>query len=50
MAFDDIEGAADALDRVESDPERHSRAARDIAEEYFDSARVLESLLAPLAA
>ncbi len=48
MAFDDIDGAADALKRVESDPARHSRAARDIAEEYFDSARVLDSLLASL--
>ena len=50
LAFDDIEGAADALARVESAPPRHSRAARDIAEEHFDSARVLGSLLASLAA
>ncbi len=48
LAFDDIEGAADALTRVESDPASHSRAARDIAEEHFDSARVLTSLLASL--
>ena len=50
LAFDDIEGAADALARVESAPPRHSRAARDIAEEHFASARVLGSLLASLAA
>jgi len=48
LAFDDIESAADALRRVESDPARHSRAAREIAEEQFDSARVLTSLLASL--
>jgi hypothetical protein len=46
LAFDDVEGAAQALRRVESDPARHARAARAIAEEHFDSARVLTSLLA----
>jgi hypothetical protein len=46
LAFDDVEGAAEALRRVESDPARHSRAARAVAEEHFDSARVLTSLLA----
>lgn len=46
LAFDDLEGAADALRRVEADPARHSRAARRVAEEHFDSARVLASLLA----
>ena len=46
LAFEDIEGAAEALRRVESDPARHSRAARAVAEEHFDSARVLASLLA----
>jgi hypothetical protein len=46
LAFDDIEGAAEALRRVESDPARHSRAARAVAVEHFDSARVLTSMLA----
>lgn len=46
LAFDDVEGAALALSRVESDPARHSRAARAVAEEHFDSTRVLSSLLA----
>lgn len=46
LAFDDVEGAAEALRRVESDPARHARAARAVAEEHFDSARVLASLLA----
>ena len=50
LAFDDIESAADALAQVEADPVRHSRAARAIAEEYFDSARVLPTLLAPVRA
>ena len=48
LAFDSVEEAADALERVESNPARHSRAARDIAEEHFDSARVLASLLESL--
>jgi hypothetical protein len=30
---------------VESNWERHSRAARAIAEQYFDSARVLDRLV-----
>ena len=46
LAFEDVEGAAEALKRVESDPARHSRAARAVAEEHFDSARVLAALLA----
>ena len=49
LAFDDVEGAADALRRVESDTACHSRAARALAEEHFDSARVLGALLASLA-
>ena len=46
LAFDSPEDAARALRRVEADPARHSRAARAVAEEHFDSARVLASLLA----
>lgn len=41
-AADDIEAA---LDEVAGDYERHRRAARQIAEEHFDSDRVLSSLL-----
>lgn len=48
FAFDDAEAAAGALECIESDPARHSRAARAVAEEYFDSSRVLASLLESL--
>jgi hypothetical protein len=45
LAFDDMEGAADALRRVSADPAAHARAARDIAEEYFRDVRVLGRML-----
>lgn len=50
LAFDDLETAADALQRLVAEPERHSRAARRIAEEHFASDRVLGKLLADLGA
>jgi glycosyltransferase involved in cell wall biosynthesis len=43
--FSDSADAASALDEIESDPRRHARAARAIAEEYFAAERVLESML-----
>ena len=46
LAFDTQEAAAEALRRVEAEPERHARAARGVAEEYFDSDKVLRRLLA----
>jgi hypothetical protein len=45
LSFRTPSEAADAIQRVDRDYERHSRAAREIAEEYFDSAKVLNSLL-----
>lgn len=45
FAFDTLEGAADALRKVEKDPTTHARAAREVAEEHFDSRRVLARLL-----
>lgn len=48
FAFDDIESAAAALKSVESDPAHHSRVAREIAVEHFDSSRVLEALITSL--
>lgn len=45
LAFDTLEGAADALRQVEEDPAAHARAARGVAEEFFDSGRVLTRLL-----
>jgi glycosyltransferase involved in cell wall biosynthesis len=45
LAFDDIEGAAAAVDEVHRNYEFHSRAARALAEQYFDSDRVLGDLI-----
>jgi hypothetical protein len=45
FAFTDAAGAADALHSVAADPARHGRAAREIAEEFFDARRVLGRLL-----
>jgi hypothetical protein len=49
LSFGDIDGAAAAVAAVESDYERHGRAARAIAEEHLDSRRVLPRLLERLA-
>lgn len=45
FAFDTLEEAADALRKVEMDPGPHAQAARAVAEEFFDSRRVLASML-----
>lgn len=45
FAFDTVDEAVAAFERVESDYERHSRAARDIAEQYFKAETVLAKML-----
>lgn len=45
LAFHDEESAIEALRRVEADPRAHARAARAIAQEQFDSSRVLREML-----
>lgn len=45
LAFSTVDEAAAALDEVGAGYERHRRAARALAEEHFDSDRVLTSLL-----
>jgi hypothetical protein len=45
FAFTDTASALEAVDLVCSDTERHSRAARELAEEYFDSNKVLTTLI-----
>jgi hypothetical protein len=45
LAFNTIEEAAEAIRSVETRYPDHSRAARAIAEQYFDSGKVLESLV-----
>jgi hypothetical protein len=45
FAFSTTDEAVGAIEAVESDYERHCRAAREIAEEYFDARKVLAQLL-----
>jgi hypothetical protein len=45
LAFGDLSQAAIALQRVADDYAAHSRAARRLAQEYFDSTQVLGNLL-----
>jgi len=45
LTFSTPEEPTDAIERLVSDPDRHARAARDIAEEYFDSDKVLSRLI-----
>jgi hypothetical protein len=49
LSFSTVEGALDAIQSVVAQPELHARAARDIANEYFDSAKVLTRLIAKAA-
>jgi hypothetical protein len=48
LAFSTLEEAAAGVEEIETNYERHSRAARALAEEYFDSDKVLTRLLARL--
>ena len=50
VAFDSLEEAVDGADRILGAWHGHSRAAREIAEEFFDSKGVLGELLAKLGA
>jgi hypothetical protein len=45
LAFRSIEDAVAGIDAISADYKRHARTARQIAETYFDSDRVLTSLL-----
>jgi len=45
LAFRTIEEATAAIREVEDNYERHAKAARAIAEEYFDSSKVLRRLI-----
>ena len=48
LAFSTLEEAAAGVEEIERNYDRHSRAARALAEEYFDSEKVLRSLLTRL--
>jgi glycosyltransferase involved in cell wall biosynthesis len=45
LTFTTLEQAADAIERVARDPNRHAEAARAIAEEHFNSDKVLGRLI-----
>jgi len=45
LTFSTVDEAADAIQRVASEPDRHARAARALARVYFDSRGVLSDLL-----
>lgn len=45
LTFSTVSEARDAVEKVARDGERHGRAARRVAEEYFDSDRVLGTML-----
>jgi hypothetical protein len=48
VTFTTLEQAAEGTERIARDYERHARAARNLAEECFDSDKVLHSLLEKL--
>jgi hypothetical protein len=48
LAFSTLDEAVEGVERIIADPERHSRAARALAEERFESTRVLGRLLQKL--
>jgi hypothetical protein len=45
IAFRTLDEAVRGVDAIQSDPERHQRAARAIAREYFDSDEIVGQLL-----
>jgi glycosyltransferase involved in cell wall biosynthesis len=45
FTFGDVDEAADAINRLVSEPERHSKAALALAHEYFSSTKVLATLV-----
>ena len=48
FAFTTMDEAIGAIEAIETDYERHARAARDLAEEYFRAETVLAALLGDL--
>jgi hypothetical protein len=45
LGFEDVDGATAGTEAILAAPERHAAAAREIAEEHFDSRKVLPALL-----
>ena len=49
LTFTSLEGAIAGVEEISRNYSRHARAARDIAEEYFDSSKVLQNLMDKIA-
>ena len=45
LSFNTLEEATAAVRNIEANYERHAKAARELAVEYFDSAKVLTRLI-----
>jgi glycosyltransferase involved in cell wall biosynthesis len=45
LTFQSIEEAAEAVQMINADYDRHAKSARSIAEEFFDSDRVLSRMI-----
>ncbi len=48
LSFSTIDEAIDGVERIAGDYGSHSRAARELAEEHFESGRVIAGLLQKL--
>jgi hypothetical protein len=48
LLFDSLDSAAAGVEEISGNYDRHTRAARALAEERFDSDKVLRDLLAKL--
>src|SRR5215470_375271 len=48
LGFGDDAEAVDAIKRINADYPRHARAARDLAQEYFDAATLLDEIAGAL--
>jgi hypothetical protein len=48
LRFSDLDEAVKGVEEICADPERHAKAARALAEEYFEAGRVLTALLEKL--
>lgn len=49
LTFSNLEGARAGVEAIQGNPERHARAAREIAGEYFEAGKVLGRLLEAVA-
>ena len=48
LGFNDAAQAIDAIERINADYPRHAKAARELAQEYFDAGKLLEEMAVTL--